>query len=363
MKVAIDAGPLYGHRTGVAVAAAGMIEAVDDETDVELLPYLVSGRATPQAGHRRLPLPGIVASHVWSRSDRPNADRWLGDADLVHGTNYVVPPTAMPAVVSVYDCWFLRHADQATPIVRRAGRTLRRAVDRGAWVHATSQATADEARELLGTDRVTTVFLGAPESPDVPAEAPSPVVDLAGRRFVVAIGTEERRKDLPLLLSAFEHLVGDHRDLVLVLAGAPGDDAARVTDVIGGMGAFARERVRRLGPVDGPTKAWLLAHAAALAYPSRDEGFGFPVLEANAAGTPVVAMAVGSIPEVAGDAAVLVDDPTRQPITFAEALDGVLRDGGAGLVEAGRRNVRRFRWTTTAKQLVELYRTAIEAGR
>ena len=96
-----------------------------------------------------------------------------------------------------------------------------------------------------------------------------------------------------------------------------------------------------------------------LAYPSLDEGFGFPILEANAAGTPVVATAVGSIPEIAGDAAVLIDDPDRQPIVFAEALDGVITGHDRlALIEAGYRNVRRFRWATTAERLVDLYRTA-----
>jgi glycosyltransferase involved in cell wall biosynthesis len=362
MKVAIDAGPLYGHRTGVGVAAVGMIDALGRHADVELSPYLISGRATPQPGHRRLPMPGIVASHVWSRSDRPLADRWLGDVDLVHGTNYVAPPSRRPSIVSVYDCWFLRHTDAATPIVRRAGRTLRRAVERGAWVHTTSHATADEARALLDTERVEVVLLGPPDADPAPAQTPAGLTELAGRRFVVAIGTEERRKDLPLLLTAFEHIAADLTDVALVLAGAPGDDADRVTAAIEELPEPIRARVHRLGPVDAPSKAWLLRHATVLAYPSLDEGFGFPILEANAAGTPVVAMAVGSIPEVAGEAAVLVDDPERRPTEFATALANTLDGGRLGLIEAGYRNLRRFDWAVTADQLVGLYRRALEAA-
>jgi glycosyltransferase involved in cell wall biosynthesis len=115
-----------------------------------------------------------------------------------------------------------------------------------------------------------------------------------------------------------------------------------------------------LGPVDAPSKSWLLRQAAVLAYPSLDEGFGFPILEANAAGTPVVASAVGSIPEVAGAAAVLVAD--RQPGVFAEALREVITGTGRlALIEAGYRNLRRFDWTATADQLVELYGRAAEA--
>src|SRR5680860_359364 len=136
--LAIDIGPLYGHRTGVGVAVDG-----------RLAPYLVSFRADHDPGHRKLPLPGIVASHIWSRTDRPTADRWLGPGDVLHGTNYVAPPTARATVISVYDCWFLANPKAAGPLVRRAGRTLRRRVAEGAWIHTSSAATAEQARTLL----------------------------------------------------------------------------------------------------------------------------------------------------------------------------------------------------------------------
>ena len=364
LRVAIDVGPMYGHRTGVGMAVDGMLTALSERSDVTLVPYLTSRRSTPGPGHRRLPVPGIAASHLWSRSDLLRADRWFPDVDLIHGTNYVVPPSRRPTVVSVYDCWFLRHPDQATPLVRRAGANLRRAVARGAWLHVTSHATAARARELLRTDRVVTVPLGPPATP-APAESVPPAVrDLPGRPLVVAIGTEERRKDLPLLVEAFARLAPDHPGVDLVLAGSTGDDSDRITSTITATAGGVRDRIRRLGAVDDATKAWLLRHATVLVYPSLDEGFGFPILEANAAGTPVVATAVGSVPEIAGDAAVLVDDPDRSPAVLAEAIAGVLdgRDRLA-LVEAGYRNVRRFDWATTAEGLVGLYRTASEAER
>lgn len=355
MKVAVDAGPLYGHRTGVGVATAGMIRALDARDDVELLPYLTSRRSTPEPGHRRLPVPGIVASHLWSRFDRPSADRWVRGADVLHGTNYVAPPTSVPTVVSVYDCWFLRHPELASPLVRRAGLALRRAIARGAWVHATSDTTADDVRSLLGTDRVRTVRLGPPDPVEPPPVPPAAVSSLAGATFVLAVGTEERRKDLPLLLEAFAILAREHPDVVLVLAGAPGDDSDRVAATMP-----TSATVHRLGRVDDATKAWLIRHAAVLAYPSLDEGFGFPILEAQASGTPVVATAVGSIPEIAGSAAVLVDDPARRPGTLADALASVLTGAGRlSLIADGYQNVRRFDWGVTADRLVDLYRTAM----
>ena len=105
-----------------------------------MLPYVLSFRSRPTPPTRRLPLPAAVAHELWSRLDGPRLDRWLGDAEVVHGTNYVVPPTRRPAVVSVYDCWFLTHPAQAAPAVRRAGEVLRRRVRAGATVHASSHA-------------------------------------------------------------------------------------------------------------------------------------------------------------------------------------------------------------------------------
>lgn len=364
LHVAIDIGPLYGHRTGVGVAVDGIVDALGHRSDIALDPYLVSYRSTPDPGHRRLPVPGIVASHVWSRSNRVGADRWLGDVDVVHGTNYVAPPTSKPTVVSVYDCWFLANPGSANALVRRAGANLRRRVVDGSWVHASSAATADQARHLLGTDRVRTIFLGGPVLVDESQErAPEHIRAFDGRPFVVCVATEDRRKGLPLLVEAFEHLAGDHHHLHLVLVGAHGDDTPALDASISSAGTHTRDRVHRLGVVDNPVKQWLVRHATVLAYPSIDEGFGFPVLEAHALGTPVVATGVGSVTEIAGGAAELVTD--RDPIAFAEALHRVIagETSRLGLIEAGYRNVARFRWETTAERLAELYRDAVEAAR
>ena len=358
LRVAIDAGPLYGHRTGVGVATAGLLDALATRQDIELDPYVVSFRSKPAVGHRRLPMPGIVASHVWARSQWPRIDRWASGAQVIHGTNYVVPPTRLPAVVSVYDCWFLQHTDHASPVVRRAGERLRRAVVAGAFVHASSDDTARHVRELFDTERVTTIRLGLPPAPPPLSSLAAPEVGttLRGDPFVLAIGTEERRKALPLLVAAFGSVAVEHAELWLVLAGAEGDDSPAVVQAIDALDAPTRARVLRIGAVDDVTKHWLLRRAAVLAYPSLDEGFGFPILEAQLASTPVVASDVGAVSEIGGDGVLLVGG--RDPAAFAVALGRAIADGGLrlGLIEAGQRNVRRFDWNDTADRLVALYR-------
>jgi glycosyltransferase involved in cell wall biosynthesis len=193
-----------------------------------------------------------------------------------------------------------------------------------------------------------------------------------GAPFVLALGTTERRKNLPRLVAAFGRLpadgvppgaTGDHAPVELVIAGSPGDDADTIRAAIDELPPERRGRVRMLGRVDEATKAALLAHASVLAYPSLDEGFGFPLLEAMAARLPIVAARAGSIPEVAGDAALLVEPTDIDAIAGALATalsDQATRDA---LVEAGTARLTRFSWQTTAERLAALYHELASGNR
>ncbi len=363
VRVAVDTGPLHGPRTGIGNGVQWMLDALAERDDVELARYVTSLRARVRPPERRLPLPAAVAVRLWARHRALSVDRWLGDVDVVHGTNYVVPPSNRPRLVSVYDCWFLEHPEDAVDDVRRAGAVLRRSVDDGAHVVTSSQATTRRVRELLGTDRVTTVLLGPPPvSPEVVGRPPAGLPDLTGRPFLLSLGTVERRKNLPTLIAAFGRLAREHPEVRLVMAGAVGNDIAAVTRAIGRLDAPIAERVIRLGPVDAATKSWLLATARALVYPSLDEGFGFPILEAQQVGTPVVASAAGSIPQIAGPAALL--SPALDAEALAANLYWILTSDEmhAKLVRRGRTNVARFSWQATADQLTELYRQLRDGG-
>lgn len=359
LRVGFDTGPLFGPKTGIGFAVEALHAALRQRDDVELHDYLVSFRARPAATTRRLPLPAMVAQRCWAFAGHPLADRWLGDVQVVHGTNYVVPPSRLPRVVSVYDCWFLRHPDQAAPAVRMAGRVLRRAVAHGAVVHTSSHATAAAVRELMPGAQVHTVHLAALPLAAPPAQPPIP--QLAGRRYVLAIGTIERRKNLPRLVEAFGVLAHTDSDLQLVLAGNDGDDSAAVRRAVGSLGAAAG-RVVFTGRVDDPTRSWLLHHAAALAYPSLDEGFGFPVLDAMQANVPVVASNAGSIPEVAGDAALLSD--ATEVAALAQNLELAIHSPSvrSHLQAAGAQQLQRFSWQRCAAEMTQLYRTVAAGG-
>ena len=111
-RIAFDVGPLIGARSGIGVAVAellGALRSLDDPPDIQ--PYVLSFRAPLPEGTRRLRAPAALALRGWARSSFPPADRTLGRPDVVHGTNYVVPPGRAARLVSVYDCWFLRHPE------------------------------------------------------------------------------------------------------------------------------------------------------------------------------------------------------------------------------------------------------------
>ncbi|MEY2580464.1 MAG: hypothetical protein QOE09_313 [Ilumatobacteraceae bacterium] len=361
LRIAFDVGPLAGARTGVGQAVAGMRAALGYVDDLELVDYITSFRSRPPTGARRLPIPAMVAHRLWAVTDRPRADRFLGAPDVVHGTNYVVPPSRAQRVVSVYDCWFLRHPALASRDVHQSGRVLRRAIERGATVHASSEATAGEITDLFPGARVAAIRLAAVPIPEPSVAAPVPV--LVDRPFIAAIGTLERRKNLPVLVEAFGLLASERDEILLVLAGADGDDRPAINAAIDRLDPGTARRVVMTGRIDEPARSWLLHNAAVLAYPSLDEGFGFPLLDAMQVGLPIVASNRGSIPEVCGDAGVLCD--ADDVIALATNLDKAAFDGStsARLVGAGATQLATFSWARCAADLAALYRRLADEGR
>jgi glycosyltransferase involved in cell wall biosynthesis len=368
--VALDVTPLVGVRTGVGVAVAQLLAALARLDDPpEVVPYALSRRARRHArdlppGTRFPAVPAAIALRAWRRADRPRIDRALRPATVVHATNYLAPPSRLPTVVSVYDCSFMLHPEMCTPDVRAFEPVLRRAIGRGAIVHTGSHAVAGEIEALFGpglalAGRIAVVPLGAPPPRPAPPP-PDPAIDAltAGARTIVAIGRHEPRKCIPLLVQAFGRVASDRDDARLVLVGPAGPDRPAVEDALRALPPRVRARAHLAGSLDDDRRDALLHGATVLAYPSRYEGFGFPVLEAMQAGVPVVATATGAVTEVAGDAAVLV--PTDDLDALAAALARVLDDGELrrSLVAAGRARGEQFSWDATAAGMAALYARA-----
>jgi alpha-1,3-rhamnosyl/mannosyltransferase len=174
--------------------------------------------------------------------------------------------------------------------------------------------------------------------------------------YILAIGTVEPRKGLPDLVAAFDRVAESIPDVHLTIAGPPGWGEDALTASV--RRARHAGRIRRLGWTDDRNS--LIAGARVLAYPSLYEGFGLPPLEAMSLGIPVVATSAGAIPEVVGDAAVLVEP--HDVAALAEGLMMALQDTTtrARLVAAGSKRIGLFTWARAGEQLGQLYRTLAE---
>ncbi|MBV8387411.1 MAG: glycosyltransferase family 4 protein [Acidimicrobiia bacterium] len=362
LRVALDATPLFGARTGVGMFTMGVLDALADRPDLEVVAYAVTWRGRGEVSQMlpsrrvrpaRSPMAARPLRWAWMRWNRPPIEWWTDEVDVVHGTNFVVPPTREAGeVVTVHDLTPLRFPELAHEDTLAYVPLIKRALERGAHVHTPSTFIAEEVVEHFGVDRerVHAVAEGIPALPDVAADEQV----AGGAPYILTIGTVEPRKDHPLLVRAFDAVAGDIPDLHLVIAGGDGWGTAALADAMAA--AKHRDRIVRLGYVDDEARAGLLNGATLFAFPSVYEGFGLPPLEAMRAGVPVVATAAGALPEVLDDAAVIV--PVGDVDALADALRRAVLEGAlrTRLVAAGRLRVEGYSWARCAEGLVDVYR-------
>jgi glycosyltransferase involved in cell wall biosynthesis len=271
-------------------------------------------------------------------------------ADLMHLPWHEGPVASRcPLVVSIHDLASIEHARDHRWRYRAYYNSLARVyIRRARRILVPSQASLDalEARWPGRPYRLVPLAVDEIFSP--------PSNDDGRRPLVLYTGGFEARKRLPDLIAAFDSVAKSERELRLVITGEP--DAEALASVAS---ASTRDRIDLVGRVEEQALAQLYRDAAVVAYPSEREGFGFPVVEAFASGTPVVACESGSVPEIAGGAALLVRP--RSPAALADALLSVLRDSAlAGRLGAdGLARARDFSWRRTAELTVDAYREVL----
>ena len=363
LRLAIDATPLLGARTGIGRFAARLVEGLAGDPSVAVSAYAVTWRGRgdlaallpPTVRHTRGPMPARALHRLWHYRFGPAIQWWTGAIDVVHGTNYVVPPARRAQrLVSVHDLTAVHFPEMCTPHTRSFPPLIARAIADGAWVHADAEFVRNEVIEHFGAapERVVTVPLGFDPIPAADAADGSRLA--GGDRYVAAVGTIEPRKGYPALVRAFDRLAARDASLRLVVVGASGwgtDEFRSAVD-----GARHRSRIVHLESIDDHDRAAVIRGASALAYPSVYEGFGFPPLEAMSAGVPVVASAAGAVPEVVGDAAILV--PVGEDIALADGLEQAIYDPAVreDLVARGHSRIPNFTWAGMTRGMLDLYR-------
>jgi glycosyltransferase involved in cell wall biosynthesis len=304
--------------------------------------------------------PARVFEPMSSRLGVPRIE-WSVDFDVLLATNFLPPATHSPGVVMVvHDLAYERLPATAPHMSGPWRRRFDTWLPKAAGVLVPSASTRRDLLEAhaVDADRVTVAPLGV----DAGAYSPAPAEAVASvrRRFGVDgpyalfVGGIEPRKNLDALVRAFASLQPGTR---LVIAGGPvrwdPKAADRLEATIAALPAASRARIVLTGYINDRDKVALLSGAALLAYPSLYEGFGFPVLEGFAAGVPVLTSNVSSLPEVAGDAALLVDP--RDEAEIAGGLAQLFEDDDlrSVLSAAGLARAATYTWEATAKRTAE----------
>jgi glycosyltransferase involved in cell wall biosynthesis len=331
MRVAIDTSYTHRGASGTAVYIERLIAALEsDGVDVVRLRQSVRGR---RGGRNKLRTGANAALDLaWTRELLPRAAE-RAKVDVLHHPLPAWSPTKIPQVVTVHDVAFARHPDDFDPMWRRfALRSHRKAVARADAVVAVSDTTARDAIAWLRAPAERVVV--APHGPGQELEMREP----RAAEHYLYVGDDEPRKNLDALLAAHARYRERGGTKPLVLAGAA-----------------AASRGEGLRDPDAATLADLHRRALALVHPSKDEGFGLTVLEAMSVGTPVIAARNAAIEELAGDAALIVDD-----YELAEAMQRVERDAPLQqtMGAAGRHRAAAFSWQRSAKAHIKAYTLA-----
>ena len=371
MKVAFDGTTLTPDRTGIGYYTQHLLSHLAAEFSQDewiVLSNQPLSLSDPLPPHRLFDTAGSIPWRIpWIQLAAPRLLRQLGP-DVAHFTNSICPlRSPVPTVLTLHDM-SLELFPHLHPRRRRLTRWLvRRCARRAQAVIAVSESSRRNICSMLGVSSRQVVVVREAAAPAFrPIEDRQTLRRVRSRynlpeRFLLHVGTIEPRKNLVSLLQAFSSIVSSGGpDLGLVLAGKWAWGIRQVQETIQALGLG--DSVRLLGYVDFEDLPALYSLAVATVYPSLHEGFGLPVVEAMACGSPVVTSANSSLIEVAGGAALMLDGPSWAAI--AAALRRLLDSQDLRQELAGRsiQNARRFSWSRAAAETRQVYEEVARSG-
>jgi len=368
MRVLIDGNTLAGQKSGIGNYTYHLLrEMAGILGKEEELTIGIRGKLLAEIGEL-----GIGGVEILSTKDRsfrkyiPVPPRWIRGFDLYHQPNYVPYSFDGPTVVSIHD---LSHRVFPQYHPRRRVLFLRAfegKLKRAARIITISEFSRQEIIDILGVaqEKVAVTYLGAsPEFRPLSITREDKLLFQARYglpdKYFLYVGTIEPRKNLARLIEAF-HLLKQEKaqaDMKLVLAGGKGWIDRDIFDRVKEL--RLQEEIVFTGYIEGRDLPILYNLAVALVFPSLYEGFGLPPLEAMACGTPVISSDVSSIPEIVGDAGILIDP--YQVTELAEAMLRVARSESlrAEMSRAGLERSRKFSWQRCAAETLQIYRECI----
>lgn len=310
------------------------------------------------------PLSTEWLARLWQRARLPiPVNIWTGALDLYHATDFVLPPVATRTrtLLTVHDLSFIRAPETASPNLRAyLKQVVPRSVRRADHILADSAATKADLIALYGTaaDKISVLLSGVSDH-FTPVRDTAQIAAVRARYhigdgpYILDVGTVQPRKNFERLIRIMATLPPTLDTVQLVIVGGRGWLQGPIYQAVTDL--KLEKRVIFTGfAVDADLPA-LYSGAQLLAYPSLYEGFGLPILEAMRCEVPVLSANTSSLPEVAGDAALLVDPTDSEAIRaglIALLTDADLR---ARLIDAGRRQAQPFTWDRAAAQLANIY--------
>ncbi|KKU10543.1 MAG: Glycosyl transferase group 1 [Candidatus Woesebacteria bacterium GW2011_GWB1_45_5] len=353
MKIAIDISQII-YGTGVSAYTrnlVGNLLKVDRENE-----YILFGGSLRRLGELKavaagfkgrvsdkiFPLPPVLADLIWNRLHILPIEKFIGEVGIFHSSDWSEPPSKAPKVTTIHDLYAFKFPRLlAGNVLSAHRRKLSWVLEESKRVIVPSESTK---KDLVGLGMNGGIIRVIPEAPSLSEASPEEVSE-AKRKYglqgdyLISIGATPL-KNTERIIKAFQLAKVGH-EVKLVIVGRPVN--VRVE---------AERNIRILGHVLQSDLAPLLTGSRGLVFASLYEGYGIPILDAFACGVPVVTSNTASMPEVAGDAAVLVD-----PTDINSIADGIVKilKGPKGLVDKGRERVKRFSWEKTAEMTLDVY--------
>ncbi|MFZ5366153.1 MAG: glycosyltransferase family 4 protein [Patescibacteria group bacterium] len=369
MKIGIDISQLAFPGTGVASYTENLVEnLLKLDRGNEYVLFFSSLRAKIQNSKLKIKndnskfkifkFPPLLLEFLWNRLHLVPIETFTGKLDIFHSSDWLEPPARCPKVTTIHDLAIFKYPETFVPrgghdIVSNLKRKLEWVKKESKLIIAVSESTKKDIVEILGIpeERIRVIYEACnTEFTERAKENTEKVKRKYGIEgdYILAVGTLEPRKNLKRVIEAFSLLTGSV-PVTLVIAGKFGWGTEISND------KFQMTNIKLLGYVPKEDLPALYAGAQVFVYPSLYEGFGLPILEAMACGCPVVTSNVSSMPEVAGEAAILVDPLNVEDITL-----GIIKalKNRKELIRKGLKRSVKFSWEKTAQETLRVYQKA-----
>ncbi len=371
-RIGLDYTPAHEQTGGIGRYARELtaaLAAIDGDYRYRLFVAGATSAGLPKAPSPRFAWRTVRISprwlaRIWHRARLPiPIELATGPLDLFHATDFALPPTlpGTRTLLTVHDLSFARAPEAASPPLKAyLDAVVPRSVRRADHILADSAATKADLSALYGTrpTKISVLYSGVDQR-FRPVEDPAALASalarhgLAGKPYILSVGTLQPRKNYGRVIEAVARARAAGFDLHYAIAGGSGWLQDEIWRAIKGSGM--EDFTHILGFVADDELPALYSGARALILASLYEGFGLPILEAMACGAPVIASDVSSLPEVAGEAGILVDP--KDSAAISAAIMRLERDDGlrTRLVENGFQRAKQFSWERAARQLKRVY--------